>query len=181
MDYKPKIKLSQDEEQRAGNPVARLVMDAGGDGRPDRGHFTPGHPGHRFTDVGSDFLPGGHHSGHDRAKPFEITQPHLDCREVAAQSFEAVEDPEVRSHLALVQGRVLEGRGDLREAAAAFGAAASLSAESALSAARLLRGLGEWRDAADSLRAFATHHSGADLYGLVNVLEQRLVDLFVEE
>jgi tetratricopeptide (TPR) repeat protein len=91
---------------------------------------------------------------------------------VAAQAFHAVEDPKVRSHLALIRGRVLEGRGELRAAAAAFGTAAPLSAEAALSGGRLLRGLGEWRDAADTLRAFAASHSGADLSGLVNVLEE---------
>ncbi len=66
-------------------------------------------------------------------------------------------DPATRARLLLLRGRALEQRGDAADAAAAFGSACESDArcaEGALSAARLLRGLGEWRGAADVLEAF---------------------------
>ncbi len=64
-----------------------------------------------------------------------------------------------RSRIALVAARALEQRGALREAAEHYRIACTANpraSEAALSAARLLRGLGEWRGAADLLTAFLT-------------------------
>ena len=96
----------------------------------------------------------------------------LEALEVATRALETVEDPDVRVHLAMVQGRVLEGSGALREAAAAFRTAAAHSSEAALSSARLLRRLGEWRDAAEALAAFTSGSPGADVTGIADVLEE---------
>ena len=59
--------------------------------------------------------------------------------------------------LSLLRARALEARGETRRAAEAYGAAAAADAacaDAALSQARLLRGLGEWRAAASALRRF---------------------------
>jgi len=95
--------------------------------------------------------------------------------DVAAMGSEGVVDPKAKGRLALIRGRALEQRGDRREAAEAFGAAAQADVtciEAALSRARLLRGLGEWRPAAETLQEFADRHPGGDLYGLADVLQQ---------
>ncbi|MFQ5417139.1 MAG: tetratricopeptide repeat protein, partial [Myxococcota bacterium] len=98
-----------------------------------------------------------------------------DALEIATQALASVCDPDTRGRLALIQGRALEQRGDRREAAGAFVTAAVETPdciEAALSAARLLRGLGEWQLAADTLRAFAENHPGGDVPGLADVLQQ---------
>ena len=62
-----------------------------------------------------------------------------------------------RSRVALAVARALEQRGALREAAEHYRIAGTdnpRGSEAALSAARLLRGLGEWRGAADGLACF---------------------------
>jgi tetratricopeptide (TPR) repeat protein len=62
-----------------------------------------------------------------------------------------------RARVALAAARALEQRGDAREAAERYRIACHedpRASEAALSAARLLRGLGEWRGAADLLAAF---------------------------
>jgi tetratricopeptide (TPR) repeat protein len=84
-------------------------------------------------------------------------------------------DPDLRGALALVRARSLERRGDREEAARAFGIAAEANprcVEAATSAARLLRGVGEWRAAADALDAFARRHPGDDPHGLAEVFQQ---------
>ncbi|MBW2287440.1 MAG: tetratricopeptide repeat protein [Deltaproteobacteria bacterium] len=95
--------------------------------------------------------------------------------EVTSLALEAVQDSEARGSLTLVQGRAYEKRGDRREAAEAFGIAARenpRNIEAALSSARLLRGLGEWQPAADTLDAFAMNHPGDDAGGQADVLQQ---------
>jgi tetratricopeptide (TPR) repeat protein len=77
--------------------------------------------------------------------------------------------------LAHLQGRALEQKGDRREAALAFGIAAESDrrcADAALAQARLLRGFGEWRDAASALRAFAEQHPSENDASLADVHEQ---------
>src|SRR5262249_31418908 len=62
-----------------------------------------------------------------------------------------------RSRVALLVARALEQRGNARPAAEHYRLACTenpRASEAALSAARLLRGLGEWRPAADVLTAF---------------------------
>jgi len=62
-----------------------------------------------------------------------------------------------RARVALAVARALEQRGDARQAAEHYRIVCELdprASEAALSAARLLRGLGEWRPAADLLAAF---------------------------
>ena len=81
-----------------------------------------------------------------------------DVVESAKQGAAATRDASLQSRLEALRGRAHEQRGELRAAADAFVAASSLSpraSEAALSGARLLRGLGEWRGAADVLRSFA--------------------------
>jgi tetratricopeptide (TPR) repeat protein len=66
-------------------------------------------------------------------------------------------DGPTRARICLLRGRALEQRGDAADAAVAFQAACEADprcAEGALSAARLRRGLGEWREAADVLIQF---------------------------
>ncbi len=83
-----------------------------------------------------------------------------------------LEDADVVTPLALTRGQVLEEGGDLRGAAEAYGIAAPHCADAALSRARLLRTLGDWQAAADTLREFVTLHGGANLAGLTESLEQ---------
>ncbi|MBW2374204.1 MAG: tetratricopeptide repeat protein, partial [Deltaproteobacteria bacterium] len=90
----------------------------------------------------------------------------------SALALAGLEDADVVAALALTRGQLLEERGDLREAADAFGTTASRCAEAALSRARLLRTLGDWQAAADTLREFVAMQSGGDLTGLTESLEQ---------
>ena len=76
-------------------------------------------------------------------------------------------EPGERARVALVAARALEQRGDMRDAAEHYRVACTenpRASEAALSGARLLRGLGEWRPAADLLAAFlaaAPRNAGA--------------------
>lgn len=85
---------------------------------------------------------------------------------------------EAAARLLTLRGAALEARGELREAAIAYGEAAARDAravEAALAAARLLRGLGEWRAAADRLQELAARQpatDGADRAALARVLMQ---------
>ncbi|HEY8120204.1 MAG TPA: hypothetical protein VII78_02715 [Myxococcota bacterium] len=79
----------------------------------------------------------------------------VDC---AKTGVEAARDASVQSRLYALLGRALEQRGELRAAAEAFALASQRSpraSEAVLSSARLFRGLGEWRAAADVLQSFA--------------------------
>jgi len=85
---------------------------------------------------------------------------------------------DVAARLLELRGVAHEARGERREAATAYGEAAARDAravEAALAAARLLRGLGEWRAAADRLQEFAARQpaaEGADRASLARVLMQ---------
>ena len=79
--------------------------------------------------------------------------------DATGRALEQEMDGATRARLCLLRGRALEQRGDARDAADAFGAACRADprcAEGALSSARLLRGLGEWRAAADVLDSFVS-------------------------
>jgi tetratricopeptide (TPR) repeat protein len=80
--------------------------------------------------------------------------------ETTHQALEQEMDGGTRARLLLLRGRALEQRGDAADAAKAFASACGADprcAEGALSAARLLRGLGEWKDAADVLQQFVAN------------------------
>jgi golgin subfamily B member 1 len=80
-----------------------------------------------------------------------------------------------RAELSELRGHALERNGDRAGAAAAFRLAAELDparADTALAAARLLRGAGEWRAAADVLARFAEAHRGTNPGGLARALLQ---------
>jgi tetratricopeptide (TPR) repeat protein len=84
-------------------------------------------------------------------------------------------DPIAFAALANLQGRALEQKGERREAALLFGIAAECDprcAEAALARARLLRGFGEWREAAAALRAFADRHPSTGAPALAEIYEQ---------
>ncbi len=77
--------------------------------------------------------------------------------ETTARALDQEMDAGTRARLSLLRGRALEQRGDASEAAQAFQTACESDprcADGALSAARLKRGLGEWRGAADVLANF---------------------------
>ncbi len=87
---------------------------------------------------------------------------------------DAANAPE-RAGLALLRARVLERRGEMPAAAAAFETAAQADPrciEAAVSAARLLRAQGQWRAAGSALAVFSTRHPGDDPAGLADVLDQ---------
>ncbi len=76
---------------------------------------------------------------------------------LAPQALASASGASERSRVALVAARALEQRGMVREAAEHYRIASAenpRASEAALSAARLLRGLGEWRPAADVLTTF---------------------------
>jgi len=80
-----------------------------------------------------------------------------DVVSLAPQALEGAASALERARVALVAARALEQRGEAREAAEHYRIACTANpraSEAALSAARLLRGLGEWRPAADGLTAF---------------------------
>jgi tetratricopeptide (TPR) repeat protein len=84
-----------------------------------------------------------------------------DALEISQRALEHVEDPERRAHIALIRGRILDDRNEPRGAADAFIEAAKgdpCAVEAALAAARLLRGMGDWYAAAETLQSFATNH-----------------------
>ncbi|MDJ0786552.1 MAG: tetratricopeptide repeat protein [Myxococcota bacterium] len=81
-----------------------------------------------------------------------------DAHELAESATDVVTDEPTLAALARVSARALLARDDSRGAAACFEKAGRLDpsdAESALEAARLMRGLGEWRHAAEVLQRYA--------------------------
>jgi tetratricopeptide (TPR) repeat protein len=95
--------------------------------------------------------------------------------QVASLAISGVEQAATSPVLSLVQGRALQQLGETEEAAEAFRAAAVADpscVEATLSRARLLRGLGEWQAAADTLRSFHERYRGDDRDGLSEVLQQ---------
>jgi len=98
-----------------------------------------------------------------------------DALDLCTLALEGLADASARGCLALIRGRALEQRGERREAAEAFGIAATENPcciEGALSKARLLRALGDWRPAAETLREFADRYPGDDATRLADVLQQ---------
>jgi len=100
--------------------------------------------------------------------------------DVTTRALDAIEDVPERSGVALIHARALEQRGDHCEAAASYREAARIDRacdEGALAGARLLRSLGEWREAADVLTSFVDAHpdgislrTAPALYGLGRLL-----------
>jgi tetratricopeptide (TPR) repeat protein len=96
--------------------------------------------------------------------------------QVTSRALNDVAGAESSDQLALIQGRALEGLGEREEAAEAFRIAAQADRgciEAALSRARLLRALGDWRGAADSLSDFTDAYEGGDTQALSEVLQQQ--------
>jgi tetratricopeptide (TPR) repeat protein len=81
--------------------------------------------------------------------------------ELSTRALDAIGDVPERSGIALVRARALEKRGDRRQASDSYREVTRIEStcdESALAAARLLRCLGEWREAADVLTCFVNAH-----------------------
>ncbi|MEN8184319.1 MAG: tetratricopeptide repeat protein, partial [Myxococcota bacterium] len=81
-----------------------------------------------------------------------------DALDAIAEALETVEESTVRAELAVLQAETLEARGDRRGAALAYAEVVRVDpsrVEDGLASARLYRGLGEWRAAADVLEAVA--------------------------
>jgi tetratricopeptide (TPR) repeat protein len=102
------------------------------------------------------------------ARPWLLLADQLWCRgridealEVSTRALEAIGEVPERAGIALIRARALERRGDRREASDSYREATRIDGsceEGALAAARLLRGLGEWREAADVLTCFVDAH-----------------------
>ena len=98
-----------------------------------------------------------------------------DAIEATDRASAHVGDATAFAALAHLQGRAFEQKGERREAALRFGIAAECDprcAPAALAQARLLRGFGEWREAASALAAFAERHPIANDPALADVHEQ---------
>ncbi len=98
-----------------------------------------------------------------------------DALQIASMALSGVEGATSSPVLSLICGRVLAQLGKKEQAADAFRVAASADpncVEAALSRARLLRGLGKWHAAADTLREFQREHCGSNRKGLSEVLQQ---------
>ncbi len=97
-----------------------------------------------------------------------------DTLDVATRALDAISDGPTRPTLLELRARALEREGRNREAAQAYGEAArgdARAADAALAAARLLRGLGDWRAAGQMLAEFARDSSASDNpVGLARVL-----------
>jgi len=81
--------------------------------------------------------------------------------DLSTRALQAIGDVPERSAIALIRARALEKQGDRREAASAYCEATrteSTCQEGALAAARLLRCLGEWREAVNVLTSFVDSH-----------------------
>ncbi len=94
---------------------------------------------------------------------------------VASEALGRGADDATRGPLALVRGRALERQGARAEAAEAFAIAVAADPrclEAALARARLLRAIGDWRGAAETLGRFADLHPGDDPHGLAEALHQ---------
>jgi lipopolysaccharide biosynthesis regulator YciM len=84
--------------------------------------------------------------------------------DLSTRALDAIGDQPERSGIALIRARALERQGDRREAAASYAEATRIEStcqEGALAGARLLRCLGEWREAANLLISFVDAHPDA--------------------
>ena len=98
-----------------------------------------------------------------------------DAIEAADRAASRILDGEELAAIALLQARAHEERGARPDAAEVYGIAAELdprSCEAALAQARLLRGFGDWRAAADALRVFLSRHPQPEERALAEVHEQ---------
>ena len=85
--------------------------------------------------------------------------------ERTGRALESVEDSAARRQLALLRAEALEQDGDRTSAAKAYAIAAEADPgclEAATARARLLRGAGDWRGAAEALEEFVDSHPGGD-------------------
>ncbi len=90
-------------------------------------------------------------------------------------ALEAIGEVPERAGIALIHARALEKRGDRREAAVSYREAVRIEStcdEGALSGARLLRCLGEWREAADVLNGFVDAHPDGESPDIAPALQQ---------
>ena len=95
--------------------------------------------------------------------------------EIATSGLEYAEDSSLRSRLHMVRARALEANTQRNEAADAYRRAAEADGEcieGALSGARLMRAMGEWRNAAGLLENFTHRHDGDDPILLAEVFHQ---------
>ena len=98
-----------------------------------------------------------------------------DAIEAADRAASRLAAGEELAAIALLQARAHEERGARPEAAEVYGIAAEIdprSCEAALAQARLLRGFGDWRAAADALRVFLSRHPQPEERALAEVHEQ---------
>ena len=95
--------------------------------------------------------------------------------DLSTRALDAIGDVPERSGIALIRARALERQGDRREAAASYREATRIEStcqEGALAGARLLRCLGEWREAADVLTGFVDAHPDAESPQIAPALHQ---------
>ena len=118
----------------------------------------------------------------DLMRAWAMLAEHLLGSERAREAIETTDraagfadDDQDLAALALLQGRAYEALGERMHAAAAFGMATEADPRcttAALTQARLLRGAGEWRPAADALEDFLSNHPDRDDASLADVHEQ---------
>jgi len=99
-------------------------------------------------------------------------EPALDAATAAIDALGREETCQALSKLWLIRARVLESRGDKREAAEAYHRTLECDTrccEAALSRSRLLRSLGQWRDAVETLENFSEAHPDPESHELARV------------
>jgi tetratricopeptide (TPR) repeat protein len=93
--------------------------------------------------------------------------------DLAAAGLASIEEPAGRAELSLILGRALEAHEEPREAAEAYvEALESGHVEAALSRARILRTLGNWSGAAETLSGFAETAQSESVDGIAEVYLQ---------
>lgn len=98
-----------------------------------------------------------------------------EAEQAARAGLDASPSGDERASLTLVHARSIEARGDHAAAAEAYAEAVAADhrcLEAVIAQARLLRGAGEWEDAAEALAHFVERHPGDDAVGLAEVLQQ---------
>ncbi|MDJ0851248.1 MAG: hypothetical protein QNK04_22985 [Myxococcota bacterium] len=118
---------------------------------------------HLRTAVEAD--PGRATAWHQLAALLHEQERRADLIEVAGAALESVHDAGLRRDLALWLAEALDAEGERARAADAYEVAAEADPrclEAALSRARLLRAIGDWRGAARALERFVDGHPGGD-------------------
>jgi tetratricopeptide (TPR) repeat protein len=95
--------------------------------------------------------------------------------DLSTRALDAIGDVPERAGIALIRARALEKQGDRREAADSYREAMRIEStcqEGALAGARLLRCLGEWREAANVLTGFVDAHPDAESPQIAPALHQ---------